>query len=629
MNKFLRPLIVIALLIGLLPIGALSTGTALAAPADALSTLAAFFPADTPFFAAARIDDGHIETLNGLLNALAAHLPAGTLLPDSLWNNLDAAVQLHFPEGSFTDTVSPWLGDFGAVGITTFAPLVDDDLDNDSELPSAVIAQITDRAGAEAFFEPIMAPNVEAGYFELRKTADFTLYESPDPAIPLQLMITDDLLILALAGLDPVVTPRITNLDSNATFQQALTALPAEEYNVAIYLSGEEIKKLLNGQEDELPATLQLSIGSLDEWAGLAIGLTILDGTVLTIDTAMVPSTDTPAAVTGMLDGSAIDPAFDAFLAGGAQFVARSANLRDGLASLVDFARAVEPGAEADLEEVATTIRAGVQQVFGLDVDEDIVSWLSGDYAVTFSLDPALMEALINAGGGETPQLERFPLDLGLVVAAVDPAKAQALVAALSDTLPALLAQDENTDATLTLETIGDSSTIVISVPVESGDITMPPLEILIGASEDVFALGTRSIVTAALAPGDGIPSQTAYMRARSYALPGAVSFGYISQAGVQGLGELVIGSVVLGPEIGTTFESIEGGMIATLTPDQQAEQARQMEQARQQAIESAQLVQTQVQAVISLIESVATSAAPGEDGTYLQRITLTLTSTP
>ena len=35
--------------------------------------------------------------------------------------------------------------------------------------------------------------------------------------------------------------------------------------------------------------------------------------------------------------------------------------------------------------------------------------------------------------------------------------------------------------------------------------------------------------------------------------------------------------------------------MIATLTPDQQAEQARQMEQARQQAIESAQLVQTQV----------------------------------
>ena len=62
--------------------------------------------------------------------------------------------------------------------------------------------------------------------------------------------------------------------------------------------------------------------------------------------------------------------------------------------------------------------------------------------------------------------MERFPLDLGLVVAAVDPAKAQALVAALSDTLPALLAQDENTDATLTLETIGDSSTIVISVPV-------------------------------------------------------------------------------------------------------------------------------------------------------------------
>ena len=88
----------------------------------------------------------------------------------------------------------------------------------------------------------------------------------------------------------------------------------------------------------------------------------------------------------------------------------------------------------------------------------------------------------------------------------------------------------------------------------------MPPLEILIGASEDVFALGTRSVVTAALAPGDGIPSQTAYMRARSYALPGAVSFGYISQAGVQGLGELVIGSVVLGPEIGTTLSQLREG---------------------------------------------------------------------
>ena len=72
MNQFLRPLIVIALLVGLLPIGALSTGTVLAAPADALSTLAAYFPADTPFFAAARIDDGHIEALNGLLTTLAA-----------------------------------------------------------------------------------------------------------------------------------------------------------------------------------------------------------------------------------------------------------------------------------------------------------------------------------------------------------------------------------------------------------------------------------------------------------------------------------------------------------------------------------------------------------------------------
>ena len=112
---------------------------------------------------------------------------------------------------------------------------------------------------------------------------------------------------------------------------------------------------------------------------------------------------------------------------------------------------------------------------------------------------------------------------------AVEPDKAQALVAALSDWLPVALAEDENTDATLTLETIGGHGTIVVSIP-EGG---LPPLEVLIGASEDVFAVGTRSIVTAALDPGDSLAGQTAYARARGYALPGANGFVYLSQAGV------------------------------------------------------------------------------------------------
>ena len=77
------------------------------------------------------------------------------------------------------------------------------------------------------------------------------------------------------------------------------------------------------------------------------------------------------------------------------------------------------------------------------------------------------------------------------------------------------------------------------------------------------------------------------------------------------------------------SLENPDSDRPTTLTPDQQAEQARQMEQARQQAIESAQLVQTQVQAVISLIESVTVSTAPGGGGVYLQRFTLTLASTP
>ena len=543
---------------------------------------------------------------------------------------LDAAVQESHPDGSFAESVRPWLGDFGALGVLTFDALVDDDPSNSSDLPSAVLAQITDRAAAEAFFETIMTPGVEAGYFELHKTAALTTYSSPDPSIPLGLTITDDVLALTLAGLDWSQLAPAATLADDPTFQRGLAALPADDYNVALYLSGAGLDALVTAQADGLTVFGMDSADVAQPIDGVLVGLTILDGTALTIDAATLLDVNALDAVQAVLGGGILplDPAFDALLPGDSQFVLRGTDLRATLGALVDAAALADPGARADLQEVADTIAAGVQQTMGLDVDADVVSWLTGDFGVVFNLDPNLVDALYNAGN-EPPTFARFPFDFGLVVAAVDPAKAQALVAALSDWLPGALAQDENTDATLALETIGDHNAIVVSIPVESGDFNLPPLEVLIGASADAFVVGTRPVMTAALQPGDGLAGQSSYAQARAHALPDATSFGYIANAGVLALGDLFGGAVLLGPQIGDVFTDIENGMVATLTPEQQTERERQMQEQQQQAMLAAQMARVQIQSVLGLIDSLTFSTASGATGVNLDRFTLTLAPAP
>ena len=376
---------------------------------------------------------------------------------------------------------------------------------------------------------------------------------------------------------------------------------------------------------------MQLSLGSLDDSGRRAgIGLTILDGTALTIDLAILLDVNALDAMAGMLGGGSCPwtrPSMP-----GCQLTASSCCAAPICAipssALVDAAALADPGAQRDLQEVADTITAGVQQTMGLDVDAGVVSWLTGDFAVVFNLDPNLVDALYNAGA-EPPTLTRFPFDFGLVVQAVEPAKAQALVAALSDWLPVALAENPDTDATLALEPIGGHDTIVVSIPVESEDFALPPLEVLIGASADVFAVGTRPVVTAALVPGDGLDSQTAYAQARAHALPDAASFGYIAHAGVLALGDLFGGAVLLGPQIGEVFTDIENGMVATLTPEQQAERDRQMQAQQQQAMLAAQMARAQIQSVLGLIDSLAFSTASSATGVNLNRFTLTLAPAP
>ena len=71
---------------------ALSALPALATPISELTDLARFFPAQTPIFASARIDDAFFETLDGVVAKVGAALPAGAIPPMTIVQALDMAL---------------------------------------------------------------------------------------------------------------------------------------------------------------------------------------------------------------------------------------------------------------------------------------------------------------------------------------------------------------------------------------------------------------------------------------------------------------------------------------------------------------------------------------------------------
>jgi hypothetical protein len=523
---------------------ALSALPALATPISELTDLARFFPAQTPIFASARIDDAFFETLDGVVAKVGAALPAGAIPPMTIVQALDMALADATPPMQFQADIRPWLGDTFAFGINEI-PMNSSGMDLANDGVFMIAVAITDRAAATAWLTGTLDANNE-GYTRTDE-ADYTIIVPADADAEAAVVIRDGVLLLTNQSALATRLPD-GSLASSATFTDAFSRLPETDYNAAVYLNLPTVLEAAAASDPEAAQVMGVLGGVMSALGPQAWGFTIIDGVSLTMDAVQVLGDLSAIEALGLptTPPAPLNPQFAAHIPAGAPLVILGTDLNRSFAgALTGFEAQMNLMAEAGLGDAADMqeFEQGIAQIesaftmfTGLDLREDVFGWMTGNYGLFMMINPKLN---LSSPFGI---FQAFPVDFGLAVEVTDPQAAVAMVEGLTKGLEQLgemaASQSNNeTEVAITSETIVGANVTVVTITIPDAPW---PVELVMGANGEVFALGTRSAVTAMFARDGGLPSNAAYTRALGYALDNPVSLAYLGTEGLLPLADLI-----------------------------------------------------------------------------------------
>jgi hypothetical protein len=253
----------------------------------------------------------------------------------------------------------------------------------------------------------------------------------------------------------------------------------------------------------------------------LGLGMTLLDGRSLAMDVSMTFDSEAMAAM--MPAVAPFDPAFAEHLPSGTQLAIQGADpaayFEQMMTSLTMLAE-VQPGFDqGSPAEIMAGLEFAIQGVTGLDLQDDILSWMTGQYAIGMSID---LPILTEGSPSEDDVARAF--QFAFVAENTTGEGAQALVTGLTTGLTQLSQASPGNEVTLSEETMGGAPALVISI--ESRGMR-DPFQIVIGGNESVFVIGTPAMAQAALSPDGGLNSDPGYQDAAAVALDSAVQFLY------------------------------------------------------------------------------------------------------
>lgn len=604
----------------------LPNGAAVVRAAD-VPDIAAYAPPDSVAFVMFRTDDAFIDQIDELRRQIIRALPQG-MMPEGI--SLRTLIALGFQAAgvNFESDVRPWLGDQGALFVGGLAEYVGKPNVRTEDLPIAFVVAVKDRAAATNTIDEIIA--TAPGAKDMLKKADEginTVYRPARSGVDGALAINDNALIIGTeAGIDAALATR-AKLFEQAEFKDTLALLPEKSYNLLAYFNMPEIFRSL---------LLPNAMGDVTTFAGdqkvteavfsaigpIAMGATILDDRTLTLDSAQKVGDFSKLEALGvtMPKLTAIDPAFAAMLPSNAAAVIHGTNLTgiidNSIANLKAFAKLQGADQEAMIEKQIAQFEAELLKNTGINLRDDVLSWLTGDFALVSGYQtPAVGAATIFTAPFYTPGTTLAqPFDIGLVFEATDATKA----AALSAKLEALLAMavKNSKEATLTSETVGGTKVTLLSVT-QPLDTNSPAIsfEVMIAANDKVFMIGTRRVVENILTGFPGLDTGATYLAAAKYLLPNPYAVFYLSGDGFNLIGDLVTlvaagrqTAVMLVPRLAETPTP------GTPTVDPKAEMLKEFETA-----------QTLVRTITALFESATISATQTEGGDTLSRAVITL----
>jgi len=438
--------------------------TAAAEPADGIFQLAQHIPADAAVFVALRTDDAYLDSLDTVLaqaNTLMADLgTAGVNLNmrDIVANGLQI-------ERADLDALLAWAGDM--IGIAAMA-------DGDGTPIWQGVIPHTNRQAADVFLRG-------QGFTDGGVYGGYAAYVREGTT---QLVLLDDTMAYVAENPDHAAVIAAGDypcLSDDPGYAAAVHALPEGTYSAAAYFS-------------PAAATAQLGL-SADAQNGVIVGLTMTDanGVALIADIVQMPGS---IPVTQPLS---INPEFRRFVPADATAVVHGAELGGLINTAIDALEA----------SGAVNVRANIEAVLGgagLDLNTAL-NWMKGDFALFGRVD---LQGLYRYAFGTVtdPAALEDLFDIGLVIEAVNPVGAADTARGLASMLRALGAARS---APVTTETVGGVELTVLRIDGLDAFALPIPVALTVGASDEVFVLGTYNAVTSILSGGPGIDIARAY----------------------------------------------------------------------------------------------------------------------
>lgn len=510
-------------------------------PNDGLYGMAQYFPANTEVFLTTRIDEGFIQEIDDFYVNVAGNLTELGIPSMRLTQLAQFALGMNF------DDILGWLGDYGA--FAQYSP-ADDSSMFAPDLFYGVLL-LDDPASADEFLTETLS-----GF--TRTEVDDTIVFTDE--FFLEIVITSSTLEMYFSGFEPSLSEG-TLLETDH-YQNAVTELPFDVYNMGLYFNAD----ILFTQQIP-PEQVEIIDSNL---GGVAVGFTIVDDVTLIGDVAHAP------LEFNTYDGSGqVEPAFLGNIPDTMTSVVVASDASHVITTSID---SLDMMAEQLDEDSPSTQLESQFAELGIDLQADVLDWMTGDYAVFGDTDlvPIVKDALafeLNLSGR---------IEMGVISdASADPIAAQRLADRLT-TLMMESPQDE--DVTIRQDVIGGTGVTVIAIntqmqnPLIQVECNQPPamsdlsFELVLGATDELFVFATRPLADTLLSGNyQGIDTTSIYQEATQYFLPDPTSIWFTDG---EGFAHSVVFNPVavltlLGPQIGCIFENIIAQLEteATATP--------------------------------------------------------------
>ncbi|MBN1287892.1 MAG: hypothetical protein JXB47_21010 [Anaerolineae bacterium] len=619
MKKLMVLILLASLLLGMLPIASA------AAPAADLTRLASYYPEKTVLFAAANVNDtfAGVDTLAARLSERFPDL----VPPDfTLKGALEALLRENFyTAGDFEALVGSWLGDTVAVGL----PSVQSAMSGAQNLfgPFTYVVDITNRGAAEAFLGGILY----ASDYAIQRTETQTTYTAQDWQRDPSFAIFDEMMMVVP---NPRMLARLpeVSLADDPLFTGAVGLLPGDDYRAILYLDTQGIMKPLMSMMNMTNLPIAVSMSSqgmrmaMDVTGPQVFGFAFLDDRTLMMDVVQQYADLTSMQERGvqyLFDVPPVDLEFAAHVPGDAPLVVQGTDFGPTVQATFDNLRALGPVYQEmflqqleaareymepmqyqmttnairrylDFGHLVTLFDAAYAGLTGLNLEKDVLPWMTGDYAVFARLLPF-----------KNATSDGYTLDVGVINEATD---AEA-IAGMMDGLQYAL---DSYNGMYTVEEVGGGQALVLpnivptffpGGPYETA-LEVPELHLMVGANDAVFGWGTRPGVAFGMAPGeDNLAGLPAFIAAQEYFLEDATGVAFLNSDGLTTLAALYL-------SVNQTYVNILEGVNA-------AEAAAELEAAG--ARDAAAILK-----IIDLIDSASISAVSSE-ASMVQRFVVTL----